>query len=61
MKNLLTLKKYFVRYKTKLLWGIVFILISNAMTVYVPILLKDAIDELQRDTTTGILLKYAGL
>ncbi|HQF43579.1 MAG TPA: ABC transporter transmembrane domain-containing protein, partial [Ignavibacteriaceae bacterium] len=61
MKNLLTLKKYFVRYKTKLLWGIVFILISNAMTVYVPILLKDAIDELQKNTTSTVLLKYAAL
>ncbi len=59
MKNLLTLKKYFLKYKTKLLWGIVFILFSNAMTVYVPILLKDAIDELQKNTTSAVLLKYA--
>lgn len=61
MKNLLTLKKYFLKYKTKLFWGIVFILISNSMTVVLPILLKDAIDELQRNTTSAILLKYAGL
>jgi len=61
MKNLLTLKKYFLKYKTKLLWGMVFILISNSMTVYLPILLKDAIDELQRNTTSGVLLKYAAL
>lgn len=59
MHNLLTLKKYFLKYKTKLIWGIVFILISNAMTVYVPILLKDAINELQQNTTSAILLKYA--
>jgi len=31
------------------------------MTVILPILLKDAIDELQRNTTSAILLKYAGL
>lgn len=61
MKNLLTLKKYFLKYKTKLFLGIVFILISNSMTVILPILLKDAIDELQRNTTSAILLKYAGL
>ncbi|MDT3694911.1 MAG: ABC transporter ATP-binding protein [Ignavibacterium sp.] len=61
MKNLLTLKKYFLRYKTKLFWGIAFILISNSMTVYLPILLKDAIDELQKNTTSAILLKYAAL
>lgn len=60
MRNLLTLKRYFLKYKTKLLWGIVFILISNSMTVYVPILLKDAINELQQSTTSAVLLKYAG-
>ena len=61
MKNLFTLKKYFIRYKTKLFWGIIFILISNSMTVYVPILLKDAINELQQNTTSSIMLRYAGL
>lgn len=59
MKNLLTLKKYFNKYKTKLYWGMLFILISNAMTVYLPILLKDSINELQKNTTSQILLKYA--
>ena len=59
MKNLLTLKKYFIKYKTKLYWGMLFILISNAMTVYLPILLKDSINELQKHTTSAILLKYA--
>lgn len=61
MRNLLTLKKYFIRYKTKLYWGMLFILISNSMTVYLPILLKDSINELQRNTTTDILLRYAAL
>ncbi len=59
MKNLLTLKKYFIKYKTKLYWGMLFILISNAMTVYLPILLKDSINELQKNTTTDILLRYS--
>lgn len=59
MKNLLTLKKYFIKYKTKLLWGILFILISNAMTVYVPILLKDSINALQNNTSREVLLRYA--
>ena len=61
MKNLLTLKKYFIKYKTKLYWGMLFILISNAMTVYLPILLKDSINELQKNTTTEILLRYSVL
>ena len=59
MKNLLTLKKYFIKYKTKLLWGMLFILVSNAMTVYLPILLKDSINEIQKNATSSILLKYA--
>ncbi|HEX9251927.1 MAG TPA: ABC transporter ATP-binding protein [Ignavibacteriaceae bacterium] len=58
MKNLLTLKKYFIKYKTKLYWGMLFILISNSMTVYLPILLKDSINELQKNTTSQILLRY---
>ena len=61
MKNLLTLKKYFIKYKAKLYWGMLFILISNAMTVYLPILLKDSINELQQNTTTDILLRYSAL
>ena len=59
MKNLLTLKKYFIKYKTKLYWGMLFILISNAMTVYVPILLKDSINALQQNTTNKVLINYA--
>lgn len=61
MKNLLTLKKYFLKYKTKLIWGLIFILISNSMTVYLPLLLKDSINELQRNTSSSVLLKYAAL
>jgi ATP-binding cassette subfamily B protein len=59
MKNLLTLKKYFIKYKTKLLWGMLFILVSNAMTVYLPILLKDSINEIQKNATSSILVRYA--
>lgn len=59
MKNLFTLKKYFVRYKTKLFWGIVFILISNAGTVYVPILLKNSINDIQKDLASQKLIEYA--
>ncbi|MDH3268089.1 MAG: ABC transporter ATP-binding protein/permease [Ignavibacteria bacterium] len=47
MKNLYTLRKYFVRYKKKLLFGFIFIFLSNIGTVYVPLLMKDSIDALQ--------------
>ncbi len=57
MKNLFTLKKYFVRYKKKLIWGIIFILLSNAGTVYIPLVVKNAINSLSKDVTTPELIK----
>jgi len=59
MKHLLTLKKYFVRYKKKLFWGFLFILLSNAGTVYVPILIKDSINAIEGNTTIDQLIHYA--
>lgn len=59
MKNLSTLKTYFIRYKTKLLLGFIFILLSNAGTVYVPLLLKDAINALEKNIAGDLLLQYA--
>lgn len=61
MKNLFTLKKYFLRYKKKLWYGIVFILLSNIGSVYVPLILKDAINDLISGVTMQLLLSYAGL
>jgi ATP-binding cassette subfamily B multidrug efflux pump len=59
MKNLFTLKKYFARYKKKLFLGFLFIILSNAGTVYVPILLKDAINAIEKNTTVEQLISYA--
>jgi ATP-binding cassette, subfamily B, multidrug efflux pump len=61
MKNLLTLKKYFARYKKKLVWGVVFIILSDAASVYVPLLMKDAINDLQKSVTVQQLLYYGFL
>ena len=58
MKNLYTLKIYFARYKKKLLLGFLFIILSNIGTVYVPLLMKDSIDALQKNATTELLLHY---
>jgi ATP-binding cassette subfamily B protein len=58
MRNLYTLKKYFARYKKKLFLGFIFILFSNAGSVYVPLLLKDSINALQQNTNEGDLLNY---
>ena len=58
MKNLYTLKKYFLRYKKKLIWGFIFIILSNIGTVYVPLLMKDSIDTLQKNASSQLLLQY---
>ena len=58
MRNLYTLKKYFARYKKKLFLGFIFILLSNAGSVYVPLLLKDSINALQENVNPGELLNY---
>lgn len=59
MTNLLTLKKYFLRYKWKIFFGIVFILLSNAGTVYVPIIIKDSINELHSSLNYETITNYA--
>lgn len=58
MGSLKDLNKYFVRYKKKLFFGMIFILLSNVAQVYVPILLKDSINALQNNVTSSVLLKY---
>jgi ATP-binding cassette subfamily B protein len=59
MKNLSTLKKYFLKYKTKLWLGILFIVISNFGTVSIPIFIKDSINILQLTLSYENLLYYA--
>ncbi len=59
MDNLKSLKKYFIKYKTKLLWGILFIILSNAGSVYLPIIIKDAINTLQKNIGYEQLANYA--
>lgn len=58
MKNLYTLKKYFIRYKKKLFLGILFILLSNVGTVFIPLFLKDAINGLKNQISIEKLLTY---
>ncbi|MCL5028041.1 MAG: ABC transporter ATP-binding protein/permease [Bacteroidetes bacterium] len=61
MKNLFTLKKYFIRYKKKLLWGIVFMTLSDATGVYAIFLTKDAINALAPKVIISTLIYYAFL
>ncbi|MFZ6032958.1 MAG: ABC transporter ATP-binding protein [Melioribacter sp.] len=57
--NLTYLKKYFARYKSSYLLGILFILISNVATVFVPILIKDSINLLENNLDTHLIVNYA--
>ncbi|MFH0735642.1 MAG: ABC transporter ATP-binding protein [bacterium] len=61
MKSLSTLLKYFKRYKFKIGFGILFILISNITSIYIPIFLKDAIDSLKGSINYNTLTIYAVL
>ncbi len=59
MINLLKLKKYFARYKKKLFLGIIFIILSNAGSVYIPLVVKNAINAIDTTTTSQQLIYYA--
>ena len=59
MKNLYTLKKYFVRYKSKLLLGILFIILSNAGSIYIPLIIKNAINSLVVKVSISTLIHYS--
>ena len=61
MKSLSTLLKYFKRYKFKIGFGILFILISNITSIYIPIFLKDAIDSLKGSINYNTITYYAVL
>lgn len=59
MKNLYTLKKYFVRYKSKLFLGILFIILSNAGSIYIPLIIKNAINSLVEKVSISTLIYYS--
>ena len=51
MKSLQYLNKYFLKYKWRLLLGILFTVVSNFYGVQMPIYFKDAIDQFQANIT----------
>lgn len=59
MSSLLALKNYFLKYKNKLLLGVLFILLSNLGAIYIPLLLKDGIDSLKDHPDYSALIRYA--
>jgi ATP-binding cassette subfamily B multidrug efflux pump len=59
MGSLSSLNRYFVRYKKKILFGILFILVSNVATVYIPLFLRDSIDSLKSNINYSEIIRYA--
>lgn len=54
--NLSHLKKYFLRYKTKLILGCVFILLSNIANVYIPLNVRQGIDSLNEKNDFNVIV-----
>jgi ATP-binding cassette subfamily B protein len=59
MKNLFTLKKYFIRYKKKLILGALFVILSNACMIYIPLIIKDAINALTVKVSIPQLIHFS--
>ena len=61
MKNLLRLKKYFLRYRLKLLYGFVCIILTNIFAVYAPRFIGNAIDIMEKEFVMSEILFNIGL
>lgn len=62
MKELRALLPYLRRYRASIAWGLLLVLVSNALTLAAPYYIKEGIDALARpDITRGVILRYAGL
>ncbi len=48
MKNLSSLNKYFVRYRGRLVLGILFVTVSNLFAVWSPVIVRDILDHVQK-------------
>ena len=59
MKNLYSLKKYFIRYKKKLLLGALFVVLSNVGSIYIPLIIKNAINALTVKVSVAQLIHYS--
>jgi ATP-binding cassette, subfamily B, multidrug efflux pump len=47
MKSLAALNKYFVKYKWRLLWGMLFVTVSNLFAVVSPTVVRDVLDKVE--------------
>jgi ABC-type multidrug transport system, ATPase and permease components len=56
MKNLAAINKYFVKYKWRLLLGLLFVTISNLFAVIPPVVIRNVLDQVQDNISTYYLL-----
>ncbi|XZF12867.1 ABC transporter ATP-binding protein [Chitinophagaceae bacterium MMS25-I14] len=61
MKHLASVHKYFLRYKWRLLLGILFVTISNLFAVLPPVVIRNVIDQVQENINSYELLRGSGL
>jgi len=61
MKNLRSLRKYFIRYKGRLLLGILFVTVSNLFAVLPPVVIRNVLDSVQENVNSYHLLDGSGL
>ncbi len=59
MKKFFRLKKYFYQYRWSILAGLIFLLLTNLVSLAAPWILKNAIDQLRVSITSKALLGYA--
>ncbi|MBC7553223.1 MAG: ABC transporter ATP-binding protein [Taibaiella sp.] len=52
MKNLRSINKYFLKYKWRLMLGLLFVAISNRFAVMPPMLVRNVLDEMRDDMTS---------
>lgn len=59
MRNFLTIKQDFIKYKWYFLTGIIALILVNLLQLFIPRIIKYAIDSLMEGDSTGMLLRYA--
>src|ERR1700752_2586135 len=61
MKSLKYLNKYFIKYKWRLLLGILFVVLSNVLLVSQGLVIKNATDAFVRNSIAEIMVKFSGV
>ena len=61
MKNLRSLRKYFIRYRGRLLLGMLFVTVSNLFAVIPPVIVRNVLDNVQENMGVYNLIKGSKL